>query len=45
MRHVVLSPHIGGNSAGCFRRAHRMVWESFQDVLDGRRPQFVVNGV
>ncbi len=45
MRHVVLSPHIGGNSAGCFRRAHRMVWEGFQDVLDGRRPQFVVNGV
>lgn len=42
---LIFSPHIGGITTASFRRAHRMIWQSFQDVLDGKRPKNIVNGL
>lgn len=42
---IVFSPHIGGITAGVFRRSHRFIWQSFQDMKDGRRPKNIVNGL
>lgn len=41
---VVYSPHIGGITTSTFLRAHRMVWQAFEDVYNGRKPQHIVNG-
>ena len=42
---AVLSPHLGGITGGVFRRAHRNMWNSVQLYLDGKRPNFIVNGL
>lgn len=42
---AVLSPHLGGITGGVFRRAHRNMWNSVQLLLEGKRPNFIVNGL
>ncbi len=42
---VVYAPHLGGNSSASFRRAHSIIWQNFQAVAEGRRPENIVNGV
>ena len=42
---AVYSPHLGGITGGSFRRAHRNMWNSVRLVLEGRRPNFIVNGL
>ena len=42
---VLFSPHIGGITESTFRRAHRTMWQAFDDVANGKRPEHVVNGV
>ena len=42
---AVYSPHLGGITGGSFRRAHRTMWNSVRLVLEGRRPNFIVNGL
>ena len=42
---AVFSPHLGGITGGSFRRAHQNMWNSVKLLLDGRRPQFIVNGL
>lgn len=40
---VVLSPHIGGVTAGMFRRAWRTIWENVERVSVGETPINVVS--
>lgn len=42
---AVFSPHLGGITGGVFRRAHRNMWSSVKLLLEGRRPNYVVNGL
>lgn len=42
---VIFSPHIGGITARAFRQANRLIWQSFEDVRQGKRPQNIVNGL
>lgn len=42
---AVFSPHLGGITGGVFRRAHRNMWSSVRLLLEGRRPNYVVNGL
>ena len=42
---AVLSPHLGGITGGVFRRAHRNMWNSARLCLEGKRPNFIVNGL
>ena len=42
---VVHSPHLGGTSSGCSQRAHRTMWSNMRLLLEGRRPEYVVNGL
>lgn len=42
---AVYSPHLGGITGGSFRRAHRNMWSSVRLILDGQRPNFIVNGL
>jgi len=42
---IVFSPHIGGITAGAFKRSHRLIWESFRDVQEGKRPKNIINGL
>ena len=42
---AVYSPHLGGITGGSFRRAHRNMWRSVQLLLEGERPNFIVNGL
>lgn len=42
---AVFSPHLGGITGGVFRRAHRNMWNSAKLILEGERPNFVVNGL
>ena len=42
---AVYSPHLGGITGGVFRRAHRNMWSSARLVLEGKRPNFIVNGL
>ena len=42
---AVYSPHLGGLTGGAFRRAHRNMWNSLQLILEGQRPNFIVNGL
>ena len=40
---AVYSPHLGGITGGSFRRAHRNMWNSVRLLLEGQRPNFIVN--
>ena len=42
---AVYSPHLGGITGGVFRRAHRNMWNSVRLLLEGQRPNFIVNGL
>lgn len=42
---AVYSPHLGGITGGSFRRAHRNMWSDLRLILEGRRPNFIVNGL
>lgn len=42
---VVYSPHIGGITLSSFKRSHRMIWQAFEDVSKGLRPQNIVNNI
>lgn len=42
---AVFSPHLGGITGGVFRRAHRNMWNAVQLYLEGKRPNFIVNGL
>lgn len=42
-RRVVFSPHIGGTTAGLFRRAHRTIWENIARVAAGKEPVNIVS--
>ena len=38
MKKVFYSPHLGGITAGTFRRAHRMMWENAVRIAEGKEP-------
>ena len=40
---LLLSPHIGGITRSTFVRGHRMMWENFTRVAEGKRPLRIVN--
>lgn len=42
---AIYSPHLGGITGGSFRRAHANMWNSLRLVLEGKRPNFIVNGL
>ena len=42
---AVFSPHLGGITGGSFRRAHQNMWNSVKLILEGQRPNFIVNGL
>lgn len=42
---VVFSPHLGGITASSFCRAHRHMWENVVRILNGVRPDSIVNGL
>ena len=42
---IVFSPHLGGITASSFRRAHRHMWENVVRILNGVRPDSIVNGL
>ncbi len=42
---VVYLPHIAGNTGPAFRRAYATVWGNVRRLLDGQRPENVVNGL
>ncbi len=42
---VVFSPHLGGITTNSFRRAHRHMWENVVRVMNGERPDCIVNGL
>ena len=42
---AVYSPHLGGNTGGSFRRAHWNMWNSVRLMLEGKRPNYIVNGL
>ena len=42
---AVYSPHLGGNTGGSFARGHWNMWNSVRLILEGQRPNFIVNGL
>ena len=42
---AIYSPHLGGNTGGSFRRAHANMWNNARLIQEGKRPNFVVNGL
>ena len=42
---AIYSPHLGGITGGSFRRAHANMWNSLRLVLEGKCPNFIVNGL
>lgn len=42
---VVYSPHLGGISGGSFRRGHENMWNSLRLIMEGQRPNNIVNGL
>ena len=42
---AIYSPHLGGNTGGSFRRAHRNMWENARRIQEGQRPVHIVNGL
>lgn len=42
---AIYSPHLGGITGGAFDRAHANMWNSVRLVLEGKRPNFIVNGL
>jgi len=42
---VVYSPHLAGITGSSFRRSHTGMWNSLRLLLNGQRPNHVVNGM
>lgn len=42
---VVFTPHTAGLTRGSFERTYRNIWSNVALVEDGKRPNFVVNGL
>lgn len=42
---ILFSPHIAGTTHEVFKRIHETVWNNFQAVADGKRPDNIVNDV
>lgn len=42
---VVYSPHLGGITTGSFRRGHQSMWNSVFMLMDGKKPNNIVNGL
>lgn len=42
---VVLSPHLGGITDASFRRCHLHMWRNAERVVDGHRPDNIINGL
>ena len=42
---LVLCPHQGGLAQSAFRTAHQMLFADLQKLMDGQRPDHVVNGM
>lgn len=42
---VVLCPHQGGIAQSAFRKAHQMLFANLQKLMDGQRPDRIVNGL
>ena len=42
---IVFSPHIGGVTTSSMRRSHRILWQGFEDMANGKKPANVVNGL
>ena len=42
---LILCPHQGGISHAAFREAARMVFADLEKLMDGKRPERVVNGL
>ena len=42
---VVLSPHLGGITEAAFRRGHLHMWRNAERVVDGHKPDNIVNGM
>ena len=42
---VVYAPHLGGITSASFRRSHAWMWDSVRAMLEGGRPNNVVNGL
>ena len=40
---LLFSPHIAGVTRSSFLRGHRMMWENCERVLEGRKPERIVN--
>ena len=42
---ILFSPHIGGITAGSFRKGYEIIWNNIQRLANGEKPVNVVNGV
>ncbi|MEG1594789.1 MAG: NAD(P)-dependent oxidoreductase, partial [Oscillibacter sp.] len=42
---LVLSPHLGGITQASFRRAHLHMWRNAERVVNGHKPDYIVNGL
>ena len=42
---AIYSPHLGGNTGGSFLRAHANMWNNAKLVFEGKRPNYIVNGL
>ena len=42
---VVYAPHLGGITSASFRRSHAWMWDSVRAMLEGGRPNNLVNGL
>lgn len=42
---LVFSPHLGGITEASFRRAHLHMWRNVERLVDGHRPDNIVNGL
>ena len=42
---AIYSPHLGGNTGGSLVRAHLTMWSNAQRIMEGQRPNFIVNGL
>ncbi len=42
---AVYSAHLGGNTGGSFARGHWNMWNSVRLLIEGKRPNYIVNGL
>lgn len=42
---ILFAPHIGGITVSSFRRGYEMIWENVLLLIEGKRPNNIVNGL